>query len=73
MRVALDSARGLEYLHELVSPPVIHRDFKSSNILLDENFSAKVSDFGLAKLGSDKICGLVSTRVLGTHGYVAPE
>eukprot|EP00250_Pteridium_aquilinum_P026314 c32826_g1_i1 orf=407-1654(-) len=73
MRVALDSARGLEYLHETVSPPVIHRDFKSSNILLDENFSAKVSDFGLAKLGSDKIGGLVSTRVLGTHGYVAPE
>lgn len=73
MRVALDSARGLEYLHELVSPPVIHRDFKSSNILLDENFNAKVSDFGLAKLGSDKIGGLVSTRVLGTHGYVAPE
>lgn len=73
MRVALDSAMGLEYLHELVSPPVIHRDFKSSNILLDENFNAKVSDFGLAKLGSDKIGGLVSTRVLGTHGYVAPE
>ncbi|MCO5554263.1 hypothetical protein L7F22_007791 [Adiantum nelumboides] len=73
MRVALNSARGLEYLHELVNPPVIHRDFKSSNILLDENFNAKVSDFGLAKLGSDKIGGLVSTRVLGTHGYVAPE
>lgn len=73
MRVALDSARGLEYLHELAGAPVIHRDFKSSNILLDENFNAKVSDFGLAKLGSDKIGGLVSTRVLGTHGYVAPE
>lgn len=73
MRVALDSARGLEYLHELVSPPVIHRDFKSSNILLDETFNARVSDFGLAKFGSDKIGGLVSTRVLGTHGYVAPE
>ncbi|MCO5564697.1 hypothetical protein L7F22_018364 [Adiantum nelumboides] len=73
MRVALDSARGLEYLHEFVSPPVIHRDFKSSNILLDESFNARISDFGLAKLGSDKIGGLVSTRVLGTHGYVAPE
>lgn len=73
MRIALDSAKGLEYLHECVSPPVIHRDFKSSNILLDSNFNAKVSDFGLAKLGSDKVGGLVSTRVLGTHGYVAPE
>ncbi|KAH7306370.1 hypothetical protein KP509_22G008000 [Ceratopteris richardii] len=72
MRIALDSAKGLEYLHELMTP-VIHRDFKSSNILLDDNFNAKVSDFGLAKLGSDKVCGLVSTRVLGTHGYVAPE
>lgn len=73
MRIALDAARGLEYLHELVSPPVIHRDFKTSNILLNENFNAKVSDFGLAKLGSDKINGQVSTRVLGTQGYVAPE
>ncbi|EFJ10518.1 hypothetical protein SELMODRAFT_72610, partial [Selaginella moellendorffii] len=73
MRVALDAARGLEYLHEMVSPPIIHRDFKSSNILLDDKFNAKVSDFGLAKLGSDKAGGHVSTRVLGTQGYVAPE
>ena len=73
LRIALESAKGLEYLHEHVSPPVIHRDFKSSNILLDKNFHAKVSDFGLAKLGSDKAGGHVSTRVLGTQGYVAPE
>ncbi|XWS30047.1 hypothetical protein CRYUN_Cryun24cG0084500 [Craigia yunnanensis] len=73
LRIALEAAKGLEYLHEHVSPPVIHRDFKSSNILLDKNFHAKVSDFGLAKLGSDKAGGHVSTRVLGTHGYVAPE
>ncbi|CAK9168378.1 unnamed protein product [Ilex paraguariensis] len=71
--IALDAAKGLEYLHEHVSPPVIHRDFKSSNILLDKNFHAKVSDFGLAKLGSDRAGGHVSTRVLGTQGYVAPE
>lgn len=71
--IALEAAKGLEYLHEHVSPPVIHRDFKSSNILLDRNFHAKVSDFGLAKLGSDKVGGHVSTRVLGTQGYVAPE
>lgn len=73
LRIALDAAKGLEYLHEHVSPPVIHRDFKSSNILLDKSFHAKVSDFGLAKLGSDKAGGHVSTRVLGTQGYVAPE
>lgn len=73
LRIALEAAKGLEYLHEHVRPPVIHRDFKSSNILLDRNFHAKVSDFGLAKLGSDKAGGHVSTRVLGTQGYVAPE
>ncbi|KAL3509123.1 hypothetical protein ACH5RR_028524 [Cinchona calisaya] len=73
LRIALEAAKGLEYLHEHVSPPIIHRDFKSSNILLDRNFHAKVSDFGLAKLGSDKAGGHVSTRVLGTQGYVAPE
>ncbi|XP_042502884.1 probable serine/threonine-protein kinase PBL7 [Macadamia integrifolia] len=73
LRIGLEAAKGLEYLHEHVSPPVIHRDFKSSNILLDKNFHAKVSDFGLAKLGSEKAGGHVSTRVLGTQGYVAPE
>ena len=62
MRIALEGAKGLEYLHEHVTPPVIHRDFKSSNVLLDRNLHAKVSDFGLAKVGSDK-----------AGGYVAPE
>nr|XP_043624804.1 serine/threonine-protein kinase PBS1 isoform X2 [Erigeron canadensis] len=73
LRIALEAAKGLEYLHEHVTPPVIHRDFKSSNILLDKGFHAKVSDFGLAKLGSYRAGGHVSTRVLGTQGYVAPE
>ncbi|KAM6548772.1 hypothetical protein CsatB_020448 [Cannabis sativa] len=73
LRIAIEAAKGLEYLHEHVSPPVIHRDFKSSNILLDKSLHAKVSDFGLAKIGSDKAGGHVSTRVLGTQGYVAPE
>ncbi|KAL8461097.1 hypothetical protein ACS0TY_032539 [Phlomoides rotata] len=73
LRIALEAAKGLEYLHEEISPPVIHRDFKSSNILLDKNFHAKVSDFGLAKLGPERAGAHVSTRVLGTQGYVAPE
>jgi serine/threonine protein kinase len=73
LRIALEAAKGLEYLHERVTPSVIHRDFKSSNILLDKDFHARVSDFGLAKLGSHRAGGHVSTRVLGTQGYVAPE
>lgn len=73
MKIALDGARGLEYLHDHITPPVIHRDFKASNILLDKNYNAKVSDFGLAKLGSEKLNGEISTRILGTTGYVAPE
>ncbi|KAK1410737.1 hypothetical protein QVD17_37276 [Tagetes erecta] len=73
LRIALDCARALEFLHEHTTPSVIHRDFKSTNILLDENFRAKVSDFGLAKIGSDKLNGMISTRVLGTTGYLAPE
>ncbi|XP_068663779.1 probable serine/threonine-protein kinase PBL7 [Aristolochia californica] len=73
LRIALDCARGLEFLHEHSNQPVIHRDFKCSNILLDHNCRAKVSDFGLSKMGSDKINGQVTTRVLGTTGYVAPE
>ncbi|XP_004302449.1 PREDICTED: receptor-like serine/threonine-protein kinase ALE2-like [Fragaria vesca subsp. vesca] len=73
LRIALDCAKALEFLHERNIPSVIHRDFKCSNVLLDENFRAKVSDFGLAKMASDKINGQVSTRVLGTTGYLAPE
>uniref|UniRef100_A0A5B7C0P1 Putative serine/threonine-protein kinase NAK n=1 Tax=Davidia involucrata TaxID=16924 RepID=A0A5B7C0P1_DAVIN len=73
LRIALDCARALEFLHEHSNPSVIHRDFKCSNILLDQNFRPKVSDFGLAKTASDKINGQISTRVLGTTGYLAPE
>ncbi|XP_020959712.1 probable serine/threonine-protein kinase PBL7 isoform X3 [Arachis ipaensis] len=73
MRIALDCAMALEFLHEHALSPVIHRDFKTANVLLDQNFRAKVSHFGLAKTGSDKINGQISTRVLGTTGYLAPE
>ncbi|XP_061355337.1 probable serine/threonine-protein kinase PBL23, partial [Gastrolobium bilobum] len=73
MKIAEGAARGLEYLHEVANPPVIYRDFKASNILLDENFNPKLSDFGLAKLGPTGDKSHVSTRVMGTYGYCAPE
>lgn len=73
MRIALDAARGLAYLHEDSQPCVIHRDFKASNILLENNFHAKVADFGLAKQAPEGRGSYLSTRVMGTFGYVAPE
>ncbi|KAJ7565713.1 hypothetical protein O6H91_02G072200 [Diphasiastrum complanatum] len=73
MKVAAGAARGLEYLHDKANPPVIYRDLKSSNILLDEGYHPKLSDFGLAKLGPVGDKTHVSTRVMGTYGYCAPE
>lgn len=72
MKIILGTAKGLAYLHEGLEPKVVHRDVKSSNILLDSQWNAKVSDFGLAKLlGAGN--SHVTTRVMGTFGYVAPE
>jgi len=72
MKVVTGTAKALAYLHEAIEPKVVHRDIKSSNILIDDEFNGKVSDFGLAKLlGSDK--SHITTRVMGTFGYVAPE
>ncbi|KAF3782273.1 Serine/threonine-protein kinase [Nymphaea thermarum] len=73
MKIAAGAAKGLEYLHDKANPPVIYRDLKSSNILLGEGFHPKLSDFGLAKLGPVGDKTHVSTRVMGTYGYCAPE
>ncbi|CAH2066328.1 unnamed protein product [Thlaspi arvense] len=71
-KIALDVARALAYLHEQCSPKVLHRDIKPSNILLDNNYNAYLSDFGLSKLlGTSQ--SHVTTGVAGTFGYVAPE
>ncbi|PON90940.1 Serine/threonine protein kinase [Trema orientale] len=71
-RVALGTARGLEYLHEHCNPKIIHRDVKAANVLLDEDFEAVVGDFGLAKLVDARKTN-VTTQVRGTMGHIAPE
>ncbi|XP_047090586.1 probable serine/threonine-protein kinase PBL15 [Lolium rigidum] len=72
LKVAIGAAKGLAFLHG-AKQPVIYRDFKASNILLDSEFTAKLSDFGLAKMGPEGEDTHVTTRVMGTHGYAAPE
>ncbi|GMP83090.1 hypothetical protein CsSME_00037141 [Camellia sinensis var. sinensis] len=72
VKIASGAARGIAYLHEDCHPRIIHRDIKSANILLDNNFEARVSDFGLAKLALDANTH-ITTRVIGTFGYMAPE
>ncbi|XP_027182110.1 serine/threonine-protein kinase PCRK1 [Coffea eugenioides] len=73
LKIAQDAARGLAYLHEEMDFQLIFRDLKASNILLDEDFKAKLSDFGLARQGPTAGFGHVSTSVVGTVGYAAPE
>ncbi|XP_047330390.1 serine/threonine-protein kinase PBL35-like isoform X2 [Impatiens glandulifera] len=73
MKIALGAAKGLAFLHEDAENPVIYRDFKTSNILLDSDYNSKLSDFGLAKDGPQGDKTHVSTRVMGTYGYAAPE
>ncbi|KAJ7568773.1 hypothetical protein O6H91_01G047500 [Diphasiastrum complanatum] len=72
-QVALSTARGIAYLHEECREPILHLDIKPENILLDQQFEAKVSDFGMSKLLLDRDMSSVVTRVRGTPGYLAPE
>ncbi|KAI6700954.1 hypothetical protein NL676_015278 [Syzygium grande] len=72
LKIAVGAARGLAFLHTS-EKQVIYRDFKASNILLDGFYNAKISDFGLAKMGPSASQSHVSTRVMGTQGYAAPE
>lgn len=73
LKVALDAARGIEYLHVYSMPPIIHRDIKSSNILLDATWTAKVSDFGLSLMGPEEEGSHLSLLAAGTMGYMDPE
>ncbi|XP_052182372.1 putative serine/threonine-protein kinase [Diospyros lotus] len=70
--ICIGAARGLAYLHEELLPHIVHRDIKASNILLDQDFTPKIGDFGLAKLFPDNVTH-ISTKIAGTTGYLAPE
>ncbi|GKV27221.1 hypothetical protein SLEP1_g36415 [Rubroshorea leprosula] len=73
LQIAVDAAHGLEYLHNGCRPPIVHRDLKTSNILLTENMQAKIADFGLSRAFSTEFASHISTCPAGTPGYLDPE
>ncbi|XP_058005021.1 probable LRR receptor-like serine/threonine-protein kinase At1g05700 isoform X2 [Hevea brasiliensis] len=73
LQIAVDAAQGLEYLHHGCKPPIIHRDVKSANILLNDNLQAKIADFGFSKMFPSESKSHLSTGVVGTFGYLDPE
>ena len=73
MMIAKGVAKGLEYLHNVTDPPIIYRDLKPLNVLLDDDMNAKLSDIGLTTFGPKEGEDHISTRVMGTYGYSSPE